>query len=412
MSVTRALVFAAAVAVVRGPTVLCAQTPSGLSERDAVAIALRHSPDLEVARLTVDSARGQGRAARAYPNPVVQVIPNTPTQYSVTLPLDVGPQRRARTRIGSLGVDAAGWDERDAERQVTLLVQRAYYDILLADERRRITEERRATVRQLATADSLRVRAGALAPSALARSPVELARAESDVVRARVAAQQARLALEAAMGVVPSDTALVVSGDLRYRPVLPPEDSAVVAGEIARRPDVVGARTRIDQSVAARSLARSALLPIPALSYVRQRSAPFESGKYYALGIGVELPVFNFYSGERQRAEAGVRASAAVETRVRLAAERDARSALADLHAQAGLVESFESGVLSRTAESVEAARYAYQRGATSLLELLDALRAQQDVRIDYALALHDYWVSVRTVEAQLGTSLPVREAR
>lgn len=391
--------------VAAGSTRAAAQAGPGLTEEAAVALARRHNPDLAVARLTVDSARGQRRAFREYPNPMFAVTPGTPTQYGVTLPIDVGPQRSARSRIGALGVDAAGWDVRDADRQVTLLVRRAWYDVLLADERHRISEARRATVRQLATADSLRVRAGDLAPRALARSQVELALAEADAVRTRVAAQQARLTLESVIGVAPNDTALTLAGALAYRPVHPPADAGV-AQRIDARPDIAGARARAEQSLAARSLARAALLPIPTLSYVRQRSAPFESGRYYAFGVGVEIPVLNLYGGERQRAEAGVQAATVAESRVRLAAERDARIALAELHAQTGLVESYEGGVLARTTASVEAARYAYERGATSLLELLDALRAQQDVRNDYASALHDYWIAVRNVEAQLGVAL------
>ena len=59
--------------------------------------------------------------------------------------------------------------------------------------------------------------------------------------------------------------------------------------------------------------------------------------------------------------------------------------------------------MIAKVEQNVEATRYAYSRGATSLLEVLDALRAQQDVMTDYYTALHDYWVSVAAVDAAQG---------
>jgi outer membrane protein TolC len=54
--------------------------------------------------------------------------------------------------------------------------------------------------------------------------------------------------------------------------------------------------------------------------------------------------------------------------------------------------------------QNVQATRYAYSRGAASLLEVLDALRAQQDVTTDYSTSLHDYWVSVYALRAVMST--------
>jgi outer membrane protein TolC len=88
-------------------------------------------------------------------------------------------------------------------------------------------------------------------------------------------------------------------------------------------------------------------------------------------------------------------------------AARDAIAALAEFRAQRGLVRRYESGVISKVSQNVEATRYAYARGAAPLLEVLDALRAQQDVLTDYYTALHDYWVSVHGVRAALAVPLP-----
>ena len=245
------------------------------------------------------------------------------------------------------------------------------------------------------------MRAGDLPERALIRSVVELVRADADVARAAIDAQTARLTLQGLMGVVSPDTALRLAGALTD-PATPID--TVMAGDIlARRPDVVASRLREAQSITAQHLATAAVIPIPQLSFVRQYSAPFESGRYYALGIGVEVPLFNQYRGQRERAAAGRDAAKHVRQRVELQASRDVRLAVAQFRAQQSLVARYESGVITKLEQNVAATRYAYSRGATSLLEVLDALRAQQDVLTDYYTALHDYRVAVSALDAAQG---------
>jgi outer membrane protein TolC len=62
--------------------------------------------------------------------------------------------------------------------------------------------------------------------------------------------------------------------------------------------------------------------------------------------------------------------------------------------------------VLDRMTQAVEAARYAYSRGSASLLEVLEATRAEQEVRGDYTQALHDYWVSAHALNSAVGRDI------
>lgn len=377
-----------------------------LTLRQAVDSALRHNPDLRIARDLADSARAETHIARALPNPQFAVVPGTPTQYSGTIAVDVGPQRTYRVRASDAGARAAHADVDEVTREVVLATVRAYYDVLLADARRAIVTDRRTIVRQLVTADSARVRAGEIPERALVRSVVELVRADADVARAGIDAESARLALQGMMGVASADTAMHLAGSLTGQ--IPVVDTTITVDEIlARRPDVAASRVREEQSATMQHLAASALVPVPQLSVVRQYAAPFESGRYYALGIGVEIPMLNGYRGQRERAAAAHVASVTARERVELQASREIRSAVAQYRAQRALVAQYESRVLDKVAQNVEATRYAYSRGATSLLELLDALRAQQDVTTDYYTALHDLRVAVSALEAAQGVLRP-----
>ena len=379
-----------------------ASTSPGLTLEAAVDSALRHNWDLRTAMAAGDSARAETRIARAFPNPTVAAIPNTPFQYAATLPVDIGPQRTYRTRVSDLGARAARSDIKEGTRQVVLGVRRAFVDVLLADGKREIVGARRDIMAQLVAADSARVRAGELPARALTRSQVELLRAETDVARARIDAQNARLTLQGLMGLAAGDTALVVRGDLGFRDMS--FDTVLDASAVlGRRPDVESVRLRESQSEAAQQGARSLVLPVPQLTYVRQFNGAFDSGHYYAFGLGFEIPVLNRYGGQRDRADAAHETASVARRRLEAQVTRELQSTKAEFLAQRALVLQYQSGVISKMEQGVESARYAYARGATSLLELLDALRTQQDTLIEYRTALHDYWVTVYMLEAVTG---------
>ena len=375
---------------------------SGLTLDEAVDSALKHNWDLRTSVAVGDSARAETRIARAFPNPTVAAIPNTPFQYAATLPLDIGPQRVFRTRVSELGARAARSDIRESARQVVLAVRRAFLDVLLADAKREIVAARRDVMAQLVAADSARVRVGELPARALTRSQVEMLRTETDLARAGIDAQSSRLSLQGLMGVVVADTALAVSGDLQFRDLSFDRETDTQAA-LSHRPDVESSRIRESQSVAAQKAARSLVLPVPQLTYVRQFNGPFDSGHYYAFGLGVEVPILNRYGGQRQRADAAHEAAAVSRRRLEAQATREMQSTMVEFLAQRALVLRYESGIIGKMEQGVEAARYAYARGATSLLEVLDALRTQQDATIEYRTALHDYWVAAYSVEATSG---------
>lgn len=392
------LVGALGVALIAG--VAHGQSPAGGVTLDAaIQMALHENVDVLVSRSLVDSANAERSIARAFPNPVLAGTPNSPYQYSATIPLDITPQRLYRTRVASRGAEAVGFDRQDAERQVTVSVAHAFFDALLSQERLRLAVDHRDAIAEILCADSARFAAGDVPSLALARSEVELVRADADLERARGDVRAQHLALENVIGMVHADTSFSALGSLDYQPSRLTTDS-VVPIALAHRPDVLAATERVSQSDAAQHSSAALLFPTPALSYVRQRTGPFDNGHYYSFGLQFELPSLNLYRGERERSAAGVNTARLNERRASAQAERDVVSALADYTAQKRLVERYRAGLMAKVDSGVAAMQYAYSRGAVSLLEVLDAVRAQQDVRTEYLTALHDYWVSVYALNA------------
>ena len=374
----------------------------GVTLPQAIAAALRDNPDVLIARATLDSARDERRIAAALPNPTLSGLPNTPYQYAVSLPLDVTPSRLYRTRAASIGAGAAALDRSDVLRQLRFAVTRTFLDVLLAQERRTLAHDRRAAVLQVLVSDSARVRAGDVPARNLVRSEVELARADAEYARANVDVEVSRGSLQAYMAIVHPDTGFIALGSLAYRPLaMPAESLATLANQ--HRTDLAAAGQRVEGSRALQHLATSLVIPTPVVSYVRQYSAPFESGHFYSLGLSFDLPLLNLHGGERARAAAGVASAQFARDRTSIVVQRDVAAAEAEFRIQRALVERYESGLLRHMDEGLAAVRYAYARGASSLLDVLDAVRSHEEVRSDYVVALHDYWVSVYALNAAVG---------
>lgn len=393
-----------ALALAAGPGALGAQARA-VTLPAALAAALRANPDVRTARLREDSAQGERAIARAVPNPTVGVVPNVPTQYSLTEPIDLTPARLFRTRAARLGASAVDADLADARRQIAYNVRQSFYDALLAQALRDVAAEQRDAVRRVLAADSVRLRDGDVPARNVARSELEFARSDAAYARAVAGAHAGRLALQQLMGAGAPDTGLAVAGVLRYRPVAV-DTGALRAVALRERPDLRGARTRVQQSRALLGTARANLVPVPQLSLVGQQHQRFENGRFYMLGVGAVLPFPYLFAGERRRAEAGVRAAQVAQDRARVQVETDVATSLDQYQVARGLAERYEGGLLAKARQAVAGAQYAYRAGAISQLELLDALRTDAETRADYYNSVHDYWVAVFALERAAGADV------
>ena len=406
MNPTKTWFCALACLQLAGYTRAAPQAPPTL--RQVLDIALRRNPDILHARLQVDSAHGERRIAAALPNPTYSGIPGTPYQYSVSLPVDLSPERLYRTRAARQGQDAVALGVRDAIRQVSFTVRQAFYDLLLADAQQQIAREQRDLLQQLLSADSVRLQGGDIPESELVRSALEFARAEAALTRSDGSVRAARLALQALMGVADLDTAFTVAGRLDSAPDLSVSIDSLLPLAVAGRPDLAAAQRQADQSRSLKALATASLLPVPVVSLVYQ-NAPFASGLRYAVGVTVPVPLFYWNGGERERASAGVSVAEVGVLRTRVQVDADVAVAAANFRSSRVLAARYQSGLLVQAAAVLEATRFAYQQGAASLLELLDAIRTYGDTRAEYYGAVHDYWVAAYALSRATGVDV-VRE--
>jgi outer membrane protein, heavy metal efflux system len=394
---------AALLLLLAGPA--CAQHSAAWTLDQVLATALRGNPDIVAARLAVDSARAEQAIARALPNPTYSVVPGTPFQQAVAATIDVGPQRLLRTRAAGRGTTAARLVSADVTRQVTFQVRQVFYDVLLADSLVAIARERRDIFRGLLAADSVRWKSGDVPERNVTKSELDLAGAEADLDRATAQAHAARLALQTLLGSAAPDTGFAISGTLAYQPVDLPLDSLGPLAE-QNRPDMAAARARVGQTQSLRALATAELFPTPTVSVVYQSGAPFPNGSNYALGVSFAVPLFSWNAGERARAAAGVATAVALHRSVRTQVAAELAVAVDSFRVARDLAARYQGGLVAKATAALETARFAYQSGATSQLDLLDAVRTYSDTRASYYSVLRDYWVSIYALDRAVGKDL------
>ena len=284
--------------------------------------------------------------------------------------------------------EAARADLADALRRARLGVAQGYYELAAASARRDETAAALELAGDAQRAQNLRVKAGDAAPIDATRLALDAVRVQADLRQAEADVHAAQVQLSTLLGAEawvdvlrptdPSAQGLV--------PVSIPSPGELQSTE--RRPDGVAAQMRLSAAEQSRELARAQRVRDVGIGLQFDRwpiSSTNTSGTGNTVSVSLTVPLFlrHGLEGEIARAETDVANAREVLRRARLVARSDlaqARSRWAAAAARWRLA----TDELTPAAERVAAgAELAYRRGATSLLDVLDARRSLRAARIE-----------------------------
>jgi len=374
----------------------------------------RANREVIAARRALEAAGAQIRQADVAPNPVLSFnatdISRNPglgagsiTQKRIdsVLRLDQlierGNKRELRVDAARRIETAAQGDVSDTLRQQLLATRLAYVDLQEAQARAVILGETAELYARTLAAAQARLRAGDLASADVARVQIDAERAIAEQRSAQAGLAKARFALSLLMGAETSAEALhAVDGwpGSQSAPLQPGQttpDEAALQAQVEVRPDVAAARARVEAADRLRDLARS------------QRTRDVTVGAQFerypgnlptnSIGFGFAIPLFtgNDFSGDIQRAEVERSAAQDALDRARAFALHELRLGLAGVRAASERLARYEGALGDAARRSAEAAEFAFSRGATSVLDLLDARRTLRAVQLDALAARAEY---------------------
>jgi len=120
------------------------------------------------------------------------------------------------------------------------------------------------------------------------------------------------------------------------------------------------------------------------------------------------LPIFDRNQGEIARAGSAITQAQEQEKFTQGQVLTDVRDAYENLRSNDSIVGLYRSGYLNEAQQDRDISQYAYQHGAASLLDFLDAERSYRSVQLGYRQALASYLLALEQLREAAGTrSLP-----
>lgn len=383
------------------PVTTRAAAEAGLSLVQAEKLWQERNRELRIARGAVSAAEADRIAAGQAPNPQftfssISLNPRTgigngslrDKRMDSVLRLDQlverGDKRALREQAAGARLEAAQRDLEDTGRQSRFQLQAAYWDLRLAQEKVQVAEESAQLYGRSQKAADLRLKVGDIAVADAARLRVEVARAENDARAAQSDLTAARVALAYFIGqenVARDLTATDSWPDLASTP------ASLAEGALESRPDIQAALARVKAAEAARELARANRSRDVSVGVQFEHFPPGNESPNNTYGVSVSIPLFlrHSYEGEIARAEADLQVAQELLDQTRAQARGEVDRVAAALQAAIDRRQRLESGLLADAERVAKAAEFAYSKGASSLLDLLDARRTLRAVRFDAA---------------------------
>jgi cobalt-zinc-cadmium efflux system outer membrane protein len=388
----------------------------------AIQFALQHNHSLLAARSTILQGQAAEITANLRPNPTLsgdsQFLPffnftqfngtylsnNAQFDIGIDYTFERGKKRPHRLQAARDQTAVTRSQVADNERQLSFNVAQQFVAVLLAQSTLELAAENLASFQQTVSLSESRNKAGDMSESDLLKIKLQVLQFQTDVSAAKLAKVQALAMLRQLVGFESVPENYDVEGKLDYRPIHAGiEDLKTLA--MQSRPDLLAAQRGVTAARSQETLAQAnGKRDVNAgLSY--SHVAGFNT---MTLSFNMQLPIFDRNQGEIARTTNAITQSEELFSEASEQVMSDIVNAYEGLHTNDRIVTLYQSGYLDQTTESRDISLYAYQRGAASLLDFLDAERTYRVNQLAYRQALSNYMLAVEQVRQAVGTrSLP-----
>jgi cobalt-zinc-cadmium efflux system outer membrane protein len=348
----------------------------GLSEDEAVAIALWNSPAFQERLADLGVARADVAQAGLLRNPVLTLLlPWGPKQLEATAkwPIDAIWQRPRRLAAARVAADAVATRLVADGLEIVAGTRLAFAELVAAEARVALAQETVGLLAKISELAASRFAAGDISQLEADIAAAEAAGAAQDVARAAVNIATARNRLRellAAGDRAPLDTLRPVAED----PAGPScGDAAELEREaLAARPDLRAAELEIEAAGLRLGWERSRIFSLVAIL-----DANANGSEGFELGPGVETDfgLFDRNQAGVMRAAADLDRGKARYRAARLRIAREIGDAYARFAASRDALVAWRDDISPRLARQAEQTRRAYEAGELSYLNVVDALR-------------------------------------
>ena len=388
----------------------------------AIQFALQHNHALDAARSTIVQNQAQEITANLRPNPTLswdsQFLPlfnlsqfnlsylNNSAQFDLGIgyTIERGKKRQHRLQAAQDQTTVTRSQVADNQRTLTFNVSQQFVAVLLAQSMIDLAQQDLAGFQQTVELSEAQVRAGAISEGDAIKIKLQLLQFQTDVSSAKLAKVQALAAMRQFIGFESVPENYDVDGMLDYQPVHGDLEALKMLA-VNSRPDLLAARQGVTAARSQESLAVSGGKRDLDVSFEYTHVSTINSGAFF---FNMQIPIFDRNQGEIARTRAVITQAQELAAEANEQVMSDVLNAFEGVHTNDQVVTLYRSGYLDQTTQSRDISQYAYQRGAASLLDFLDAERSYRANQLAYRQALAGYMLTLEQLREAVGTrSLP-----
>jgi outer membrane protein, heavy metal efflux system len=384
---------------------------------DAIELALKHNHNLLAAQTTIEQDAALEEQANLRPNPVLfadwDYLPLAPSQQSTTY-LDQltegdlglsylferGKKRQHRLQAAKDVTAQTRSVVADNERTLTFNVASQFFQVQLAESTLDLATKDVNSFQKTADISEITYKAGGMSEDDFLKIELQLLQYQTDYEQAQMAKDQALDDLRNMLGydAVPAD--YDVAGDFAYKPVTANmEDLQMKALE--NRPDLRAAQQGVTAATSQWELQKAEgkqdVTGQANYSHVNGTNA-------VSVYVSVPLPIFNRNQGNIAQARYAITQTQEQEKSTNDQVLTDVHDAYMGLKENERIIVFYQSKYLDVADKDRDISEYAYQHGAASLLDFLDAERTYRATQLAYRQALASYLTALEQLREAVGT--------
>jgi cobalt-zinc-cadmium efflux system outer membrane protein len=396
---------------------LLAQRPVKITLDDAIQMAFQHNHNLLAARTTIQQSEAEETTANLRPNPTLfgdwEYLPlfspssqnaayfNNSTEADVGLSylLERGKKRQHRLQAARDVTSQTRSLVADNERTLTFNVTSQFVNIQLAESTMELAEKDLNSFRQTVDLSETKYKAGAISQDDYLKIKLQLLLFETDYQQSELARVQGLSDLRNMLGYDSVPDEYDVAGAFDYHPVAGNlEDLQVKA--LLNRPDLRAAQQGVTAATSQWDLQKAIGKQDVTVQANYSHTGGINAASFYG---SIPLPIFNRNQGEIARSHYAITQAEEQKKATNEQVMTDVHDAYASLRENDRVVQLYLSGYLEIAQQDRDISEFAYQHGAVSLLDFLDAERSYRATQLAYRQALASYLLALEQLREAVG---------
>ena len=401
--------------------------PTRITLDEAIQMALQHNHNMLAIMTTIQQAEAEEVTANLRPNPTLfadwEYLPlgspahqnpnlypnvstndylknNTEGDVGLSYLIERGKKRQHRLQAAKDITAQTRSLVSDNERGLTFSTASLFVNVQLAESTIELAEKDLKSFQKTVDLSQFRYDKGAISEDDYLKIKLQLLQFETDDQQAELAKVQALSDLRQLLGYESVSPDYDVAGPFDYQPLKGNlEDFQLKA--LQNRPDLRAAQQGVTAARSQFELQKA----IGKQDVTVQGNYSHVNGINAANVLGsIPLPIFNRNQGEIARTRFAITQAQEQEKATNGQALTDVRDAYEGLRVGDRIVQLYRSGYLDVAQKDRDIAEYAYQRGAVSLLDFLDAERNYRATQLAYRQSLAAYLLALEQLRQAVGT--------